>query len=113
MRLIAGPDQKNDMARAKELIEGIAADKTVADKGYDADSLAEAIVDKGGEAVIPPRRCRKTPRDDDKDLYKERKIVERFFNKLKQFRPVATRYDKLLANYLGFVKLAAVAIWIR
>jgi transposase len=49
----------------------------------------------------------------DADLYKERNIIERFFNKLKQFRRVATRYDKLLANFMGFVKLAAIAIWLK
>ena len=49
----------------------------------------------------------------DTDLYKERNIIERFFNKLKQFRRVATRYDKLLANFMGFVKLAAIAIWLK
>jgi transposase len=50
---------------------------------------------------------------DDIDLYKERNIIERFFNKLKQFRRVATRYDKLLVNFMGFVKLAAIAIWLK
>jgi putative transposase len=52
-------------------------------------------------------------RDYDADLYKERNRIERFFNKLKQFRRVATRYDKLLSNFMGFVKLAAIAIWIK
>jgi len=47
------------------------------------------------------------------DLYKERNIIERFFNKLKKFRRVATRYDKLLVNFMGFVKLAAIAIWLK
>jgi putative transposase len=56
---------------------------------------------------------RKVQRSYDIDLYKERNIIERFFNKLKQFRQVATRYDKLLANFMGFVKLAAIAIWLK
>jgi putative transposase len=68
---------------------------------------------QGSEPVIRPRKCWKTPRGYDKALYKERNIIERFFNKLKQFRRVATRYDKLLANFMGFVKLAAIAIWLR
>ncbi len=63
--------------------------------------------------VIPPKRNRKDQRPYDLDLYKERNIIERFFNRLKQFRRVATRYDKLLANFMGFVKLAAIAIWLR
>jgi putative transposase len=63
--------------------------------------------------VIPPRRNRKLQRPYDLSLYKERNMIERFFNKLKQFRRVATRYDKLLVNFMGFVKLAAIAIWLR
>ena len=64
-------------------------------------------------AVIPPKRNRTFKRPYDAELYKERNIIERFFNKLKQFRRVATRYDKLLANFMGFVKLAAIAIWLK
>jgi putative transposase len=63
--------------------------------------------------VIPPKRNRTFKRPYDAELYKERNISERFFHKLKQFRRVATRYDKLLANFMGFVKLAAIAIWLK
>ena len=84
----------------------------IAEKGYDADHLAERIAAAGTEVVTPPRQNR-NPRAYDADLYKERNRIERFFNKLKQFRRVATRYDKLLANFMGFVKLAAIAIWLR
>lgn len=63
--------------------------------------------------VIPPKRNRRVQRPYDIDLYKERNLVDRFFNKLKQFRRVATRYDKLLANFIGFVKLAAIAIGLK
>lgn len=85
----------------------------IADKGYDADHLVEAIAETGAEPVIPPKKNRKKPRAYDEALYEERNRIERFFNKLKHFRRVATRYDKLLANYMGFVKLAAIAIWLR
>jgi putative transposase len=78
-----------------------------------ADHLCDSIAEAGTQIVIPPKRNRKLQRDYDKDLYKERNRIERFFNKLKQFRRVATRYDKLLANFMGFVKLAAIAIWLR
>ncbi len=101
------------MVRACDLVEGLKAGATIGDKGYDADRLHETITAQGGEVVIPPRRHRKKPRSYDADLYKERNLIERFFNKLKQFRRVATRYDKLLANFMGFVKLAAIAIWLR
>ncbi|OJY01967.1 MAG: IS5 family transposase [Rhizobiales bacterium 63-22] len=113
VRLIASPGQRNDIAVAHELIDGFEPDATIADKGNDADHLARKIADGGAIVVIPPRRNRKDQRPYDADLYKARNIVERFFNKLKQFRRVATRYDKLLANFLGFVKLAAIAIWLR
>jgi putative transposase len=113
VRLIGTPGQRNDIAFAHDLIDGIDADAAIADKGYDADHLANRIAEAGIEVVIPPKRNRKVQRDYDIDLYKERNRIERFFNKLKQFRRVATRYDKLLANFMGFVKLAAVAIWLK
>ncbi len=112
-RLIAGPEQENDMARANALIDGLAACATIGDKSDDADPLEAKIIGQGGQIVIPPRRHRKTPRAYDKVLYKQRNRIERFFNKLKQFRRVATRYDKLLVNVIGFVKRAAIAIWLR
>lgn len=113
LRLIGSPGQRNDIAFAHELIEGYAADITIADKGYDADHLCEKIIANGGRAVIPPKRNRTYKRPYDVELYKERNLIERFFNKLKQFRRVATRYDKLLANFMGFVKLAAIVIWMK
>jgi putative transposase len=113
VRLIGSPGQRNDIAFAHDLIDGIHADAAIADKGYDADHLVNSIAESGAEIVIPPKRNRKVQRDYDRDLYKERNRIERFFNKLKQFRRVATRYDKLLANFMGFVKLAAIAIWLR
>jgi transposase len=113
VRLIASAGQRSDIAFGEALVEGLQAEAVIADKGYDADHLIETIAQGGAEPVIPPRKHRKTQRAYDTDLYKERNRVERFFNKLKQFRRVATRYDKLLVNFMGFVKLAAIAIWLR
>jgi putative transposase len=113
VRLLGSPGQRNDIAFAHELIKGFIADATTADKGYDADHLCDRIAETGSEVVMPPKRNRTLQRPYDADLYKERNIIERFFNKLKQFRRVATRYDKLLANFMGFVKLAAIAIWLK
>jgi putative transposase len=113
VRLIASPGQRNDIAFAHDLVDGFEVGATIADKGYDADHLHEKIAETGAEIVIPPKRNRKVQRHYDAHLYKERNLIERFFNKLKQFRRVATRYDKLLANFMGFVKLAAIAIWLR
>lgn len=113
MRLIASPGQRNDIAFAHDLVDGIQADALLADKGYDANHLVERMEKQRTQVVIPPKRDRKVQRPCDFALYKERNLVERFFNKLKQFRRVATRYDKLLANFMGFVKLAAIAIWLK
>ena len=113
IRLIGSPGQRNDIALAHDLVEGIEADTMLADKGYDADHLIETMAEAGTDVVIPPKRNRKGQRAYDAELYKERNRIERFFNKLKQFRRVATRYDKLLANFMGFVKLAAIAIWLK
>ncbi len=113
VRLIGSPGQRSDIAFAHDLVDGFAADATIADKGYDADHLCATIAETGAQIVIPPKRNRKLQRAYDADLYKERNIIERFFNKLKQFRRVATRYDKLLVNFMGFVKLAAIAIWLK
>jgi hypothetical protein len=80
---------------------------------YDANHLHERIAARSSEIVIPPKRNRKVQRSYDVDLYKERNLIERLGNELKQFRRVATRYDKLLANFMGFVEFAAIAIWLR
>ena len=101
------------MAKAFDLIEGLKPEAVLADRAYDADHLMDVILDAGAEPVIPPRRHRKHQHAYDKALYKERNVIERFFNKLKQFRRVATRYDKLLNNFIGFVKIAAIEIWLR
>jgi putative transposase len=111
--LIVGPGQENDAKRSAELVDGLKADAVLGDKGYDSNALRDKIKAQGGQAVIPPRRNRKVQIEYDKILYKERNAIERFFNKLKHFRRVATRYDKLLANFKGFVTLAAIAIWLR
>ena len=113
VRLLFGPGQRNDITQAHELIDGFEPDAVLADKGYDADHLRDAVLANGAEPVIPPKANRRTKITYDKALYKERNLVERFFNKLKQFRRVATRYDKLLSNYRGFVILAAIAILLR
>jgi len=73
----------------------------------------DAVKSKGVEPVIPARSHRKTSRDYDRYLYKERNAIERIFNKIKQFRRIATRYDKLAIAYLSFLHVAALAVWLR
>ena len=101
------------MKQACDLIAGYAADYVIADRAYDADRLMDVILKTGGTPVIPPRRHRRVQHSYDKDLYRERNQIERLFAKLKEFRRIATRYDKLLQNFLGFVKIAAIAIWLK
>ena len=83
----------------------------IADKAYDAEERVIAPLHNAGKnVVIPPKRCRKQPRDYDKHLYQARHLIEQFFNKLKQYRSIATRYDKTARNFLAAVHLAASAI---
>ena len=111
MRFVLGPGQQNDMAPACDLIRGLKAEQVLADRAYDANSLCDLIVEQGGEPVIPPRRHRKIQRSYDRIAYKQRWGVEGFFAKLKQWRRIATRYDKLAINFASPVAIAAVIIW--
>jgi transposase len=101
-----------DITQAKSLLDGLQADAVLADKGYDADALIDSIQAAGAMAVIPPKRNRTMQRSYDRHLYKDRNLVERFFNRIKQFRRIATRYEKLARNYLSFLNLVCAYIWI-
>jgi transposase len=85
----------------------------LADKGYDANALRAAVTAQKAWANIPPKSNRKDPICFSPHLYKARNLIERFFNKIKQFRRIATRYDKLAENYLAALKLVAVLVWLR
>lgn len=85
----------------------------LADKGYDASSLRAAVFSRQAWANIPPKANRKDPICFSPHLYRLRNQVERFFNKIKHFGRIATRYDKLAENYLAALKLVAVPIWLR
>jgi transposase len=90
------------------------ADTLLADKAFDADQrVIQPLAAAGKTAVIPSRGNRKSPRDYDRHLYRERHLIENFFAKLKQFRAIATRYDKTARNFLAAVHLAASAIWLN
>ena len=102
----------HDVCEASTLIEQAQGTNFIADKAYDADHVIEQVQAKGMTSVIPSKRNRKTPRDIDPHLYKERHLVENFFCKIKRYRRVATRYDKTAANFLGFVLFAAIRVWL-
>ena len=84
----------------------------LADKGYDADAIREEIEAAGVEAVIPAKSNRRVPIPHDREKYRWRNLVERLFSKLKNWRRVATRYDKTKKSYLRFVALASIKLWI-
>jgi transposase len=84
----------------------------VGDKGYDADDFVRTIEAQGAQAVIPPRKNRTEQRDYDRPLYKDRNLVERFFNRIKQFQRLATRYEKLAQNFLSMLHLVCAYIWL-
>ena len=85
----------------------------LADRGYDADWIRALVAKRGAWANIPPRCNRNEPICFSLSLYRARNLVERFFNKIKHCRRVATRYDKLAANYLAFIQLASIRLWLR
>ena len=113
VRCLLTGGQRNDITQARELIDGLSAEWVIGDTAYDADHLRHDIAGMGAGAVIPshPSRAIKFPLD--KALYKERHLVECCFNKLKQFRRIATRYEKTARNYLAMVTVAATVLWLR
>jgi transposase len=92
------------------LIDSADPEALIGDKAYDADTLIDTLNRREITPVIPPKANRSTPRDCDFALYCERNLIERFFNKLKHFRAIATRYDKLARNFLAGVQLASTII---
>lgn len=85
----------------------------MADKGYDADYIVDTVKRMEAEVIIPPRSNRKVAREYDPHLYKERNLIERMYGKLKHFKRVATRYDKLASSYMAFVLVAAIYLWLK
>src|SRR3979411_890876 len=107
VELMLTPGQDHDLTCAEPLIENADPEALIGDKAYDADPFVETLTQRGITPVIPPKANRKTKRACDFALYCERNLVERFFNKLKHFRAIATRYDKLARNFLAAVQLAS------
>ena len=104
------PGQVADITQAESLLDGYDFAAAIGDKGYDSKKLVGYIEARGAEAVIPPRSNLKEQRAYDEGLYKERNLVERFINRIKQNRRVATRYEKTARNFLAFVQVAAITV---
>jgi transposase len=111
--LILTPGQAADVTQAAALINGIPVEVVIGDKGYDSDALVKKIKAQGAEAVIPPKSNRKHPRAYDTERYKDRNLAERFWSRVKQYRRVATRYEKTARNFLAFVHIASIMIMLR
>jgi transposase len=112
-RLILTPGQAADMTRAKALIDGLPIKVVIADKGYDSRAVVEEIETQGAEAVIPSLKNRAEQREYDREHYKDRNLAERFWFKVKQYRRVATRYEKTARNFLAFVLVASIMILLQ
>lgn len=95
------------------MIEGFSFAKLLADKGYDSNAFREAIAAAGAEAVLPSNRSRAQAIPYDKDVYKDRNLVERFFNKIKHFRRISTRYEKTALSFQSMLSLVGALIWLR
>jgi transposase len=105
--------QVHDLEGADVLLENIQAEALLGDKAYDADERVLKLLEaQQCEPIIPPKSNRKDQRNYDKELYKARHLIENFFAKLKQYRAIATRYDKTARNFLGAIYLAAIVVWL-
>ena len=113
LRFMLTAGQRHDITCAEALIDGYSSDYVIADTSYDSMAFIESITQRGTVPVIPPRANRRHSRVYDEHLYKERHLVECFINKIKQYRRIASRFDKLAVRYMGFLSFVASIIWLR
>ena len=107
------PGQAADISQAEPLLEALEPGAVIADKGYDADALVKTLEERNITPVIPAKANREQQRPCDFALYRERNLVERFFNKIKHYRAIATRFDKLASTFLAGVMLVRVILWLN
>jgi transposase len=113
VRVVVTDGTTADCTQAAALIDGIAAQFLLADRGYDTNELIDKAVASGCEVVIPSKKNRKDQRWYDKDIYRVRHLVENTFLHLKRWRGIATRYAKTLASFTAAVQVRCVALWLR
>jgi transposase len=110
-RLTAG--QRHDITQAEALVVDLESERVIADRSYDSDDFVQFIITNGSIPVIPPRSNRKGLREYDEYLYQERHLVECFINKIKHYRRIFSRFEKLDSRYLGFLHFVGALIWLR
>jgi transposase len=113
LRFILTGGERNDITQAESLVKDFSADYVIADKGYDSRAFVLKLKERNSEAVIPSRTNHKVQREIDRHLYKERHLIENQIGKLKHFRRVFSRFDKLAKNYLSFIYFASTVVWLR
>ena len=113
LRLHLTAGERHDLIKAHELIADLAFEFVIADRSYGAQDFLEDIRATGAEAVIPPKNNAKAPPAYDAWRYRERHLIECFIGKIKHFRRVFSRFDKLARRYLGFLHFVSVLIWLR
>jgi transposase len=104
---------RHDITQAEALIVDLEVEHVIGDKGFDSADFLQFILSMGAVPVIPPRSNRKTPREYDEYLYRERHLVECFINKIKHYRHIFSRFDKLASRYLGFLSFVGTLLWLR
>jgi len=113
LRFQLTPGQHHDITQGEALVVNFEVEHVIGDKGYDSAAFLQFILERGAVPVIPPRSNLKTPRDYDQYLYRERHLVECFINKVKHYRHIFSRFDKLASRYLGFLSFVGALIWLR
>ncbi len=113
VRFILTGGERNDITQAEMLVKDFSADYVIADKGYDAEAFVLKLKERNCEVVIPSRINCTEQRLIDEHLYKERHLIENQIGKLKHFRRVFSRFDKLAKNFLSFIYLASTVVWLR
>jgi transposase len=113
LRFLLTGGRRNDITQAEALVKDFAAEHVIADKGYDSEAFVLHLKERASEVVIPSRAANKVQREIDRHLYEERHLIENQIGKLKQFRRVFSRFDKLAKNYLSFIYFAGTIIWLR
>ncbi len=113
LKILLTAGNVHDSKPALELLEACTSEALLADKAYGSSKILCTLQERGAIAVIPPKKNAKNPWDYDKHLYKERQSIECFFQKIKEYRRIATRYEKLQIMYKTFVLISSIILWLK